>query len=146
MTLYEQTMQAMLSRLQGAPPLVGNIRRSHKVIIPRGDAPAVYLAESDDEPVDRAGNCDTQRRFEPVVRVFVRDDDGYATMDAIVADVVARLDPQTQGGAAYPAGVRLELVRLAVDEDIADADVLRRDVHIAATYTAGYWTLDAPAT
>lgn len=142
MTVYETTMQAILARLGGRRPVVTNVRRSHKTSVPRDNAPAVYLAEAASDDVDgEVGNCDTRRKCSPVVRVFVRDDDGYAAMDTIIAAVVARLSPDAADVDPYPAGVVVELGSIATDEEIADGDALRKDLTLDVRYTAPYWTL-----
>lgn len=146
MSVYEAVMQNILARLEGSPSLCDNVRRSHKVAIRKEDAPAVYLAEADDDSKGGPGdNCRTARQFQPIIRVFVREDNGYAIADALVTEIVARLNPEAPDQTPYPAGVTPELNRVAVAEEIADGDALMKEIRLIVNYQSGYWSLVAAA-
>lgn len=137
-------MEAMLARLQGSPAICDNVRRSHRTTVPRDQCPAIHLAEGSDEPTGSAGDCRTDRTATPTVSILVRDDDGFAAADALAEAVMQRLDPSNPAETPYPAGVRLEPGRISIDDEIADADILRLVMEFRLRYAAGHWSLGAP--
>lgn len=148
MTLYEETMQAILARLQGSPALCDNVRRSHKVAVTQSECPAVYLAEGNDKPIGKPNGCRQEREAYPSVRVFdmaptTKDDAGpFASVDTLVAEVVERLNPEI--GPPYPNGVTVELDDITVDEEDREVDWIRKDINLCIRYTAGVFSLSTP--
>jgi len=79
-----------------------------------------------------------QREAEFTVSLFVRSDAGESAADPLRIEVMRRLNPET---APYAAGVRVTPVEISADEEIADADAIRIDMHFDFAYPAGDWKL-----
>lgn len=142
----ETVIEAMLERLQGSPSIVpasDNVRRSHRTWVPREQCPAVHVADGGDEPRRDRGGCAIERECVMTVSILVRNDDGYSDAATIAENVMARLDPDNQAETPYPAGVTVEPGRIGVDDEIADADILRLVMEFRIRYLAANWSLSA---
>lgn len=138
-------MQAVLARLKGPTPMVANIRRTHRTVVTRANAPAVHLVDGTDTPGGLHGDCYTDRELGFTVRVFERDDDAYTSVDAMKRQVMARLHPESTAYAAYPHNGVLKAGRITPDQEIADQDALTVDMEFSFSYKAASWSLEIEA-
>lgn len=143
-TVYDDTLDIVLQRLSGSPALADNVRRTHRVAVPREDSDAIYVVEDDDEPGKSSGTCSTDHRAGFTVRVLIRADEYVARAKALKEGVLQRLNPEAAGMPAYPTGVVIEQPKVRMDTEGADADVTRIDMAFPMTYRSGYWSLAAP--
>lgn len=140
-SIAHQLLEQVVSRLRADPfwgPLPENVRRSHKTIVPREQAPAVHVIDGP-ERVTRAGGC-ARREQDFTVRLIVRDDDGFAAADPLKLEVMRRLNPSITG---WPPGVTLTPEDITPDAEIADADVLAVEMAFTFRYTTGLWEVDS---
>ena len=142
-SIAETLMQAVLARLQGSPPVIANanIRRQHRTVVTRAEAPAVHLIDGTDTPTPAKNDCRTDRSKAFTVSIFVRDDAGYEAADPIMVEINARLDPGAADYTAYGAGIALRQGRITVEQEIADGDALRVDMEFTFEYRTAGWTL-----
>jgi len=140
-SIAERIRAAVLTRLKTPSAIVRNIRRSHLIDIERDAAPAIYVFEGNDLPVEGAKNC-TRRRMGMMVRIAVRSDSGTTACDPYLLAVLARLDPAAAGG--YGAGVMCSLGAIAPNQEVADKDVCELDIDLVFMYdAANEWQLTA---
>jgi hypothetical protein len=127
--------EAIVGRLTAAPSIgveADSIRRSHRIPTTREAAPAVnVIVQGIGE--GKGKGCVT-RALRVLIAVVVRSDDALDAADPIVEAVVARMAREY---GAWPRGVSPRLVRVDVDEESADTDVMRVDVEYAFDFTAG---------
>lgn len=146
MTTQREVLAAVLARLQATPALVDNrtdrIRLAHRTPVSREKTPAIHVVPLEVEPSgSRGGDC-VRRRLTFAVRIFGRSDGGVADIDALIADVLARLRPAAADAIPYPAEVVMrEPRRVRFEEDDADEDVAFAELELSADYTSAEWSI-----
>lgn len=137
----------LLARLTATPgmgiPVVA-IKRDHRTVVTRQNSPAVHLIEGEAKLTETKA-CDWTWKMDATIRVFVRDDLGLAAADPYVCAIVARVSPEAGAPfAAYSNGVRVELVSIAPETEIADEDATAVNVELAISFGTGRWAVDVP--
>jgi hypothetical protein len=137
-TLANVLMEEVVTRLAGFSGLgVGWIKRDHRTVIPRDQCPAIHVIDGAETPASKSNGCYMPTKLEFRVAIFVRDDDGYAAADPIKIAVMAALNPDT----AYTHSAIIARGPIIPEQEIADADSLRVDMHFSLSYQTGEWTL-----
>jgi hypothetical protein len=143
MTIYDDTLAAVLARLQGSPDLIanGNIRRAHATDVTLDDSPAVRVIDGPDRPTEGKG-CDTAHDAAFTVRIITRGDSEATSATAwdIAQSVLERLDPNVT---AYANSVLLEQPTIAPDREIAEHDLYALDMVFRMKYRSAAWSLNA---
>lgn len=135
-TIAERLRADVLSRMK-TPTLLDvkstSVRRSHLTEVDRQAAPAIYVIEGADEPVQdgKSSRC-PRRRLSLTVRLILRDDAGTSKADPYLIEILRRLDDETR---TYGEGVTAELGRIAPDQDVADKDVVDIGIDLTLTYS-----------
>lgn len=144
-TVYDDALDIVVARLSGSPALTANVRRTHRVTVPREDSDALYVVEDDDKPGKSHGDCTTEHESGFVVRVLIRMDDYVDRAAELKEGVMQRLNPTAAGMPAYPTGVVIEPRAIRMDTESADQDVTRIDMAFWLKYQSAYWSLEAEA-
>lgn len=140
MTTANDLMQEVVTRIAAAvaPLSITNVRRDHFVAPIREETPAVYVIAGDNLPVGNARGCALTRQQLFTVEVYVRDDAGYESVEAMLQAVLTALNPDT----AYVGSGNLEEPKIRRNrQEVADADSLRTDMLFAFTYQTSPWSL-----
>jgi hypothetical protein len=158
MTIPETLLLAVLARLADTttaallPPNssgVAQIRRLHRVDVPRDDAPQCHLVDGTDAPRTGANTSNrTQclpRQVDCTVSLFIRAEATYSAADPLVEEVFRRLDPLTAPYAYGTAGAsaRLTVLEVKKDPEPADGNALRLDIGFRFSYDVNGFGLSA---
>lgn len=133
-------MQDVVARLRAAPAVItntANIRRDHRTVISRDEAPTVHVIEGDATATATTRDCFRNWELEFTIAVFVRADAGYAAAEPIMIRIMAALDPSV----AYPGSADLIPNSIRKEQEIADADALRVDMRFVFKYRTALWAL-----
>lgn len=138
-TRAETLMQEALARLKAEPVIqdTSNIRRDHRTVITRDNAPAVHLIDGEETPAVTTRDCDVDTELTFTLAIFVRDDAGYEAADPIKTLVMAALNPDT----AYTFSADLVRGRIRSEQEVADGDALRVDMEFTFKYKTPRWGL-----
>lgn len=142
-SIAETFWEEILARIAAAPTFgveAASIRRRHRTAVTRQDAPAIHVIEG--KAVRKGGDrsCNWEWEMDGAVAVFVRDDLGLEAADPFVAEVVARINPEI--GTPYSNGVRLEIVAIEPETEIADEDATRIDIVLAIKFGTKRWAIE----
>ena len=144
MTIAETFWTELYARLV-EPPTFGvdlaNIKRYHRTKVTRDTAPAIHVVEGLALPGADKG-CSWKWKMDGRIEVYVRDDTALSAADAILAEIVRRINPEV--GTVYSNDVRLTLERIEPDTEIADLDATKVDISILIAFSTQRWTLDVP--
>lgn len=146
MAIAETFWGEIMDRLTAAPAFgipVERIKRAHRTAVTRANSPAVHVIEGAARLREQK-RCDWQWEMTGTIAVFVRDDEGVSAADPFILEIVRRINPET--GTPYSNQVRLELVAIEPDTEIADEDATRVNIEFAIKFGLARWTLDTPAT
>lgn len=121
---------------------LASIRRKRRTNVTRENAPAIHLIEGQAK-MNEDKSCDWRWEMDGTIAVFVRDDNGLAAADPFLVEVVARINPEI--APAYSNQVRLELLRIGPNTEVADEDATRVDLDFRFKWGAKRWTLDVAA-
>ena len=144
-----ETFWSELTARLKAPPLFGvpvlQIKREHRVPVTREKSPAVYVVEGTARLLKKTA-CDWRWEMPCTVEVYARGDEGLTAADAILCEVVQRINPEAATPiVAYANGVNVELVEIAPDTEIADEDATAVKIELLVQFATRRWTIDAPA-
>lgn len=146
-SVAETFKQELLARLVAGPltdygpdaPLAKNIRRSHLTVVPREEAPSIYLRFGRARPVaDKS--CQWRWELDWTVSVYLRSDNDEDA-DPLVIAAVNRVNPSN--GTPYTNAVRVELTEVDAETEIADEDAQRVDIKGVAKFGTAEWALTA---
>lgn len=133
----------LLGRLEAAPlsaygPVQpSRIRRSHLTVVPRDEAPAIYVRFAEAK-VESDKNCNWSWALEWTVSIYLRSDSDEEA-DPLVIEVLNRVNPAT----LYSNKVTVQIKSIESDPEIADSDAQRVDVKGVAKYVTPAWSLEA---